>query len=230
MQLPLVIAHRGASRDAPENTLAAFQLAWAQGADAIETDLRLTADGTIVAFHDADGRRLLGDPRPIRDCTREELPADVPSLAEVLALLPRDKRLVLELKEALGPALPRALAAAPQDRITLIAFDPEEIAAAKRTLPACRALWLHDAGFRASPTYGRQLAARVRELGVDGINLRYRRLLNSRLLAPLREEGRTIFSYTLNKRSEILDAWLLGLDGVTTDCPSDARHWLGISA
>ena len=49
---PLVVAHRGASQDAPENTLAAFKLAWEQGADAIEGDLLLTKVNKIVCIHD----------------------------------------------------------------------------------------------------------------------------------------------------------------------------------
>src|SRR6476646_6938394 len=57
---PLIIAHRGASIDAPENTLAAFKSAWPQGADGIETDIRLTADGRVVCIHDEDTRRVTG--------------------------------------------------------------------------------------------------------------------------------------------------------------------------
>jgi glycerophosphoryl diester phosphodiesterase len=60
MVKPLVIAHRGDSAHAPENTMRAFEQAIAKGADWIETDLRLTNDGEIVAFHDPDLRRLAG--------------------------------------------------------------------------------------------------------------------------------------------------------------------------
>src|SRR6056300_610029 len=57
---PLIVAHRGASYDAPENTLPAFELAWKQGADAVEGDFLLTGDGKIVCFHDKDTKRLTG--------------------------------------------------------------------------------------------------------------------------------------------------------------------------
>lgn len=50
----LIVAHRGASEDAPENTLPAFELAWEQGADAIEGDFHLTADGHVICLHDKD--------------------------------------------------------------------------------------------------------------------------------------------------------------------------------
>ena len=51
--IPLIVAHRGASSDAPENTLRAFRLGWEQGADAIEADFHLTRDGQLVCMHDA---------------------------------------------------------------------------------------------------------------------------------------------------------------------------------
>ena len=56
----LVIAHRGASKDAPENTLAAFSLAWEQGADAIECDIRLSQDRRIMVIHDQSTLRTTG--------------------------------------------------------------------------------------------------------------------------------------------------------------------------
>ena len=108
---PIIFGHRGASADAPENTLRAFQLALDQGADGIETDLRLTADGVMVCFHDADGQRLMGRPEPISELTYAvlgEMAADspffdgeqVPTLADVLDWRPASCALMLELKDA----------------------------------------------------------------------------------------------------------------------------------
>ena len=56
----LIIAHRGASYDAPENTLAAFRLAFEQGADGIESDWHLSSDGEVVCIHDSDTKRVAG--------------------------------------------------------------------------------------------------------------------------------------------------------------------------
>ncbi len=70
---PFVVAHRGAQTVEPENTLRAFLLALAQGADALETDLHLTADGHVVASHDATLSRMAGVPVVIRRATLEEL-------------------------------------------------------------------------------------------------------------------------------------------------------------
>src|SRR6185369_848081 len=70
---PMLIAHRGASRDAPENTLAAFRLAWQQGADGIEADFRLTRDGRVVCLHDASTGRTAGVDLAVAEASLEEL-------------------------------------------------------------------------------------------------------------------------------------------------------------
>ncbi|MFM1902441.1 MAG: hypothetical protein RLZZ440_341, partial [Planctomycetota bacterium] len=74
-QAQLITAHRGASYDAPENTLAAFRLAWEQGADAIEADFRLTSDGQIVCVHDADTERVAGVRHVVAETPLAELRA-----------------------------------------------------------------------------------------------------------------------------------------------------------
>ena len=68
-----VIAHRGAAGSAPENTVAAFQLAAQQGADAFELDVRLTADGVPVVLHDATLNRTTDLSGPLRDLTLAEI-------------------------------------------------------------------------------------------------------------------------------------------------------------
>src|SRR5512133_60470 len=114
---PLLIAHRGASREAPENTLAAFDLAWQQGADGIEADFRLTADGRIVCLHDATTGRTANLDLVVADSSFAELQQldvgswkgtrwqgeRIPTLEEVLARLPLGKRLFIELKS--GPEM-----------------------------------------------------------------------------------------------------------------------------
>ena len=70
---PLLIAHRGGSREAPENTLAAFHQAWQQGADGIEADFRLTRDGRVVCLHDAGTGRTAGIDIAVAEATFAEL-------------------------------------------------------------------------------------------------------------------------------------------------------------
>lgn len=98
-----IIGHRGASHDAPENTLAAFKLGWEQGADAVELDIWLTKDGKIVCLHDADTKRTTGVLKKAADSTLAELRTldagtwkdakwrgeKIPTLTEALAAIPR---------------------------------------------------------------------------------------------------------------------------------------------
>ena len=111
-----IIAHRGASFDAPENTLAAFRLAWEQGADGIEGDFMLTADGQIVCFHDLDTQRVAGEMRVVKESTLAELQAldvgrwkgdrwrgeRIASLDDVLAVIPQGKQLVCRAQGRAG--------------------------------------------------------------------------------------------------------------------------------
>ena len=60
-----IVAHRGASHDAPENTLAAHGLAWEQGADLVETDVHLTRDGELIVIHDKTTPRTTGDRKSV---------------------------------------------------------------------------------------------------------------------------------------------------------------------
>jgi glycerophosphoryl diester phosphodiesterase len=123
---PLVVAHRGASARAPENTLAAFRLALDAGADAVETDLWQTADGHFVCHHDATLARMTGDARRVDAVALAELRRlrvaggeRVPTLDELLELVPPEVILVLELKDPrfVQPELGRRLAERLGDRL-----------------------------------------------------------------------------------------------------------------
>ena len=108
---PYVMAHRGNRVACPENTLAAFRRALQDGADILETDLHLTADGAFVCIHDGTVDRTTNGHGAVAEMTLSELkqlnasygrPAfqseRVPTLAELTAILPRDVALALELK------------------------------------------------------------------------------------------------------------------------------------
>ena len=117
-----IIGHRGASHDAPENTLSAFKLGYQQHADAVELDIYLTGDGKIAVLHDGDTLRISGVSNCVAQTSFEDLrklevgqwgkwtnkaySEKIPSLEEVLPLIPEGKRLFIEIK--CGPEiLPR---------------------------------------------------------------------------------------------------------------------------
>jgi glycerophosphoryl diester phosphodiesterase len=168
----MIIAHRGASAQAPENTLPAFQLAWKQGADAIEADFLLTKDGHIVCFHDKDTKRLAGQQLAVAAATLEELRqldvgsiqpqaseralrswngdqykgVQMPTIAEVFATVPRGKKIFIEIKcgpEIIDPLL-RELASSglPHDQVIVICFDSAVLKSLKERDPKWQTAWL----------------------------------------------------------------------------------------
>jgi glycerophosphoryl diester phosphodiesterase len=86
LQLPKVIGHRGAMAYVPENTLASFREARRRGATWIEIDVKLTADGVAVVMHDESLKRTMGVDRLVAEMSRAELPRDVPTFEETIAL------------------------------------------------------------------------------------------------------------------------------------------------
>lgn len=163
---PLIVAHRGASKDAPENTLPAFELAWKQGADAIEGDFFITADGHIVCIHDKNTKKLSGKELLVAESTLAELQTldvgawhspnyintSIPTIAEVFATVPNNKKIYVEVK--CGPEIIPTLieeinkSGLNDDQIVVIAFDAEVIRGIKQQAPQFKACWL--SGFEKS--------------------------------------------------------------------------------
>src|SRR3954452_15936878 len=118
----LIIGHRGASYDAPENTIAAYKLAIEQGADGFEGDYWLTAGGQILDLHDKDTKRVAGKKLVVTTAPFKQLRAldigswkdtkwhaeRMPTLDEVLAIVPAGKKVFLELKSGPELAVPMA--------------------------------------------------------------------------------------------------------------------------
>lgn len=156
----MIVAHRGASRDAPENTIPAFKLAWEQGADAIEGDFHLTQDGHIVCIHDSDTKRISNANLVVRESTLADLRASdvgayrgetfkgtgIPTMGEVLSTIPHQKTIYVEIK--CGPEIiPTMLdelkgSGLRREQIVLMCFDKGVLQKVKATAPYYRASWL----------------------------------------------------------------------------------------
>lgn len=140
-QLPLAIAHRGGALLAPENSAEAFEQAKAVGAEMVETDVRLCADGALVCLHDADLQRIAGDPRLVAEIGLAELRVILPSLLTldeaVAASAPLG--LLLDVKLTDPSVLPRILdvvAAARASERLLLGLRSLDLIAAARALSA----------------------------------------------------------------------------------------------
>jgi glycerophosphoryl diester phosphodiesterase len=214
---PLIIAHRGASEDAPENTLAAFRLAIAQGADGLECDLRMSADNQIVISHDDTLKRTHNRAIRIAGAAAAELAGfDVPTLAETLATV-RGKLSVinLELKEPIPPDVLDATIGTEREGIVLSSFDTEIIEATRIALPHLP-FWLLT-------MQGTNVAiAQAQELGCVGIHV-WHRTATPRFIAHAARAGFPVYIWTLDdlRRAGILAG--RGVAGITTNAPGRLR-------
>ena len=158
----ITVAHRGASADAPENTIAAFKSAWQQGADVIEGDFQLTSDGQIVCIHDTDTLRVSGTRLVVKESTLTELrqldmgwyfhdhsfDEKIPTIEQVFATIPNKKKILIEVKCGVEilPVLMQKIQLSGLDlsQIGVIAFDQEVIKQCKLIEPKLIVLWLND--------------------------------------------------------------------------------------
>ena len=227
-----IIAHRGFSAKAPENTIEAFELAWKSGADACELDIHLTADGEVVVIHDKDTKRTYpGENKVIAQSKLAEL-SGIPTLAQALATMPVDRgRFVIEIKtgaeivpalvKLLEPLKPRA------KQLAIISFQKDACAAAKKALPWIPVFQLSGSkNKQKEPVDLSKLIAEAKANGLDGLDLGSDWKWDAAMVSQIHAAGLKAIVYTINKPAEVARYAQLGLDGITTDDPVMAKKAL----
>ncbi len=245
----LIVAHRGASQAAPENTIAAFRQAWREGADVIEGDFHLTRDGQIVCIHDANTKRTAGANLKVADSTFAELSQldvgrwkqaafageKIPTLQQVLATVPMGKRIFIEIKGGpeIVPVLRKELANTKlsPSQIAVIAFQPEVIKASKTQLPHIKAYWL--AGYKrnaASRNRGawepgiESVLATLNRIKADGLDSQFDPdVLTAPFVKRLRDAGMEVHCWTVDDPFVANRLRALGVDSITTNRPELIR-------
>ena len=242
-----IIAHRGASFDAPENTLAAMKLAWEQNADAIELDLWLSKDGQLIVFHDKDTKRFEATARAITSITLAEARRldvgswksekykgePVPTLESILATIPKDKRVVLEIKDGphIVPELTRVLKGSGRSRqeLVFISFNYDSLVAAKKDWPQCDHYFLMDykknARTQEFPEL-KPLIARAKAAKFDGLNLNFNWPITKEFVSEVKGAGLKMYVWTVNDGEVARRLKEAGVDGITTDKPQWLREQL----
>jgi glycerophosphoryl diester phosphodiesterase len=239
-----LIAHRGESYDAPENTLAAFRLAFERCDTAIELDVHLAADGELIVCHDPDTLRTTGVKKVIRETTLQELQKleagswkgpqwaeeKLPALEEVLAELPHGKRCFVEIKtgpESL-PALERLVRRyqSKDAQIVIISFEADTIASVKRSLPFLEAHLLswfeHDKlTLTWSPT-AQNLIDYARSIGADGLGVEHTGPVDESFVRQVKLAGLKLYSWTVDEVDRAQQLIAAGVDGIT----SNRAAWL----
>jgi len=235
---PRVLAHRGlvdaagVAAGIAENSFAALAAAHAVGAEFIESDCHLTRDGQVVLFHDADLRRVTGDPRAVSEVDLAELEQIMASrggavtLEQALRAFP-DTRFNIDVK-ADAAAEPAGRIIAPHaERVLVTSFSDRRrrvaLAAARAVRPE-----LVPATSPGSGTVARligavhvpRLAGRVLR-GVDAVQIPRRqgpvRVLTHRLLDAAHAAGIEVHVWTVNDPEEMAELIAMGVDGVVTD-------------
>ena len=253
---PWLVAHRGGSALAPENTLLAFDLAASLGADALEIDVRRTADGVVVVFHDDETARLTGAPGTIEARAFEEVQRldagfgfspdagrsfphrgkglRVPALAEVLARYPR-LRLNVDAKPD-EPALADALAAAVREaraeaRVCVGSFFDAQAERLGRHLPTCaRYLPERAATCHVTAALSGQDGAGCPS-GYQLADLPHRmnelEVVCAPVIAYFHARGMPVHAWTVDAEAEMRTLLALGVDGIVTDRPDLLARVLG---
>ncbi len=247
MRGPLVVAHRGGSAVAPENTLAAIRRAVADGADAVEVDVLPSRDGHLVVHHDERLTRTAGLDQVLWDLELNELRAlDVgkwfgpefagermPTLEDVAAALPAGMRLVADFKhgEERFPGLTERVAEVARPlgaRFAVLSIQHAFAVAVAAVVPGSLALLT----FRRPPATEEEMS-RVRELPGGAGLATSMRALSAAVLVAAAEGARPVYVFTPNAPAELEVALRIGADAVITDRVAAAveiRRRLGAEA
>ncbi|WP_428307449.1 glycerophosphodiester phosphodiesterase [Lacipirellula sp.] len=245
-----IVAHRGASFDAPENTVASMKLAFEQGADGVEADFYLTSDGEIVCIHDADTKRTAGVKHVIVKTPFDELRKldvgawknekyrgeKIPTFAEIAETIPAGKKFIIELKtgpEIVAP-LKDALAKTDlkDDQILIICFNEKTVAECKKLLPNLKCHWL--TGYKQNEKTGEwkptldEVVATLERSHADGLGTQGEmKHVDAEFIKELCDEGHcefhvwTIDDPKVAKYYQKLKPW-----GITTNRPGFLREQL----
>lgn len=228
-----ITAHRGSSVTAPENTIPAIEKAMEEMADSVEIDVQMTSDGVIVLGHDASLKRVAGVNRCIASMTFAQLEqldvgswfsksyegTRIPALSEVLELCSQKIGLNIEIKYVgKNSELPEKTAEmikayGMENQCVVTSTNLPYLRRVKAVLPEVRT------GYIISAAYGNFYSSE----DIDFISIRSG-FVTSALMQNAHEQGKAVYAWTVNSKSELERLTLLGVDGIITDRPVLARE------
>ena len=238
-----VIGHRGASSEAPENTLAANLLAFQQSADGIEVDVRLTKDQKLVCMHDKNTLRTTGQELVIKESTLKELKSldvglwkgkqwkgeTIPTLEEVLQEIPEDKKIFIEIKtgtESIDPLIEDIQKSKVESNcITVISFHQEVVKQVKRSRESLNVnLLIAFSG--PKEILNEEVLQRLTEFKLDGVGAENHSRLSHTFVAPILEANKKVHVWTVDDIEQAKTYKELGLSSITTNVPQLIRSAL----
>ena len=238
----ILVAHRGESYIAPENTLAAFKLAWDLGAEAVELDVHMSLDRRIMVSHDASTGRTAGEDLVIKDTNSSDLREldigkwkgeqyageRIPFLEEALAIVPPDKALLMEIKcdaEALPIINDILNASRKRSQVISISFNIEVMTESKKLMPDLETVLIRscpkdpETGERLP--YGPELIQTAMDANLDGLNLQYH-TMTQEYADKVRAAGMKLWTWTSDDPEVIKRQIELGAERFGTN----RRKWM----
>ena len=231
-----VIGHRGASTEAPENTLAANNLAFQQKADGVEVDVRLTKDNRLVCMHDKSAFRTAGKKNLIKESTLNQLKSldvgkwkgekwsgeAIPSLQDVLSEIPLNKKIFIEVKEGIETIDPliEAIQKSKLDPkyISIISFHQEVV---KRVKQAMESLTVNFLISFSSPKefLDEEVLLKLLEFNLDGVGAESHSRLSRNFVELISEKNKKVHVWTVDDINQAKKYKEMGLSSITTNVP-----------
>ncbi|BDQ03097.1 glycerophosphodiester phosphodiesterase family protein [Ignavibacterium sp.] len=247
VKTPIIVAHRGASYKAPENTIPAFKVAFDEQADFIEGDFWLTADNEIVCIHDSNTSRVGNKNIKVTISTLDELKkvdvgirkgnqfagTTIPTLQEVLEVIPEQKGLHLEIKDNRENFLIRLKEILNgnnihKNRIRIISFHRNIIRTAKKYFPEFKAYlifgWYFSKGNYFKSLSKKLIMKKLSTLNCDGVVLFADSYIDEEFISKLKAENYDVCTYNVENESKAQKLVSYGVDSITTNSPLMIRN------
>ncbi len=236
----IIIAHRGESHEAPENTLAAINLAWERNDDGVEIDIRLSKDDKIIVIHDRSTSRTGGKFYYVNKYNYSELKTldvgsyknikfegeHIPLLKTVIEGLPEKKYLFIEIKSNIETVniletFFNSNSVNPEF-IKFISFNKNLLKQLKEKLPSFEMFWIIDDKIPLFKKNFNEIIKQCIASGLNGLDLDEKMITSKNVIDKCHDANLKIYTWTVNdvKRAKELMNW--GIDGIT----SDRASWL----
>ena len=231
----LIIAHRGESYDAPENTFSSINLAWERDADAVEIDVQLTKDKKIVLIHDKTTLRTGGKYKRIASAEYDELlkidvgkfkdnkwkNERIPLLDKVIDTIPKNKILFVEIKSDEKIIKPLQNLANQKNfnpaQIKLIGFNIHTMKLLKDSFPEFGVYWIVEWKDYKSKESLEETIRICKSAKLDGLDVQAGKYLNKDIIHLVKNSGLNIYTWTVDDLDRAQQLFFDGIDGITTN-------------
>jgi len=245
---PLVVAHRGASAYAPENTVVSQQLAWDLGADGAEFDVYLTKDNKVMVLHDKSTSRTANgwidlEIQKTDSSKLEKIDVGIfkdkafegeklPYLKDMLETHPEGKILVIEIKDGPDTAVEVAkqvkATGRSMDEFIVISFNFDTCVEARKQLPECEVFFLEGAQNKKTKkieNFTSEILKKAKDANLTGVNLDYRGV-TKKLVDEAKDMGLKFLVWTVDGKADVQRMTKFGVGAITTNRPDTTRRYI----